>query len=35
MTWMSSTDSEYPWKDSQGNVQPVEIKMNLNLLTVH
>ena len=23
MTWMSSTDSDYPWKDSEGNVQPV------------
>ena len=25
MTWMSSIDSGYPWKNSQGNVQPVEI----------
>ena len=25
MTWMSSTDLDYPWKDSQGNVQSVEI----------
>ena len=23
MTWMSSTDSDYPWKDSEGNVQSV------------
>ena len=22
---MSSTDSDYPWKDSEGNVQTVEI----------
>ena len=25
MTWMSSTDSDYPWKDSEGNVQTVEL----------
>ena len=25
MTWMSSTDSDYPWKDSEGNVKSVEI----------
>ena len=25
MTWMSSTDSDYPWKDSQGNITTVEI----------
>ena len=25
MTWMSSTDSDYPWENRQGNVQPVEI----------
>ena len=25
MAWMSSTDSDYPWKDSQGNVTTVEI----------
>ena len=25
MTWMSSTAFDYPWKDSQGNVQSVEI----------
>ena len=25
MTWMNSTDSDYPWKDSQGNVTAVEI----------
>ena len=25
MIWMSGTDSDYPWKDSEGNVQPVEI----------
>ena len=25
MTWMSSTDSDDPWKDSQGDVQPVDM----------
>ena len=25
MAWMSSTDSDYPWKDSQGNIATVEI----------
>ena len=25
MSWMSSTDSGYPWKDSQGNITTVEI----------
>ena len=25
MTWMSSTENDYPWKDSQGNVTTVEI----------
>ena len=25
MTWMSSTDSDYPWKNSQGNITTVEI----------
>ena len=25
LTWVSSTDSDYPWKDSEGNVQSVEI----------
>ena len=25
MTWMSRTDSDYPWKDSQGNITTVEI----------
>ena len=25
MTWMGSTDSDYPWKDSQGNITTVEI----------
>ena len=25
MAWMSSTGSVYPWEDSQGNVQPVEM----------
>ena len=25
MTWMSSTDSDYPWKESQGNITTVEI----------
>ena len=25
MAWMGSTDSDYPWKDNQGNVQSVEI----------
>ena len=24
MTWMSSTDSDYPWKNSQGNITTVE-----------
>ena len=24
-TWMSSTDSDYPWRDRQGNVTTVEI----------
>ena len=26
MTWMSSADSDHPWKDSQGNITKVEIK---------
>ena len=25
MTWMSSTGSDYPWKDSQGNIATVEM----------
>ena len=25
MTWMSSTDYDYPWKDSQGNITTVTI----------
>ena len=25
MIWMSSADFDYPWKDSQGNVQSVEM----------
>ena len=25
MAWMGSTGSDYPWKDSEGNVQSVEI----------
>ena len=25
MTWMSSTENDYPWKDSQGNITTVEI----------
>lgn len=25
MAWMSSTDGDYPWKDSQGNITTVEI----------
>ena len=25
VTWMSSTDSDYPWKDNEGNVRTVEI----------
>ena len=24
MTWMSSTDSDHPWKDSQGNITTVD-----------
>ena len=31
MTWMSSTDYDYPWKDSEGHVQTVEIN-NLELI---
>ena len=25
MTWMSSTENDYPWEDSQGNITTVEI----------
>ena len=25
VTWMSSTNNDYPWKDSEGNVQTVEV----------
>ena len=25
MTWMSTTDSDYPWKDSQGKITTVDI----------
>ena len=25
MTWVSSADPDHPWKDSEGNVQSVEI----------
>ena len=25
MSWMNSTDSDYPWKDSQGNITTIEI----------
>ena len=25
MIWMSSTGSDYPWKDSQGNIATVEM----------
>ena len=24
VAWMSSTDSDYPWKDSEGNIQTVK-----------
>ena len=27
MTWMGSTDSDYPWKDSQGNITTVKINL--------
>ena len=34
MSWMSSTDTDYPWKANQGNITTVEI-MTLNLLMVY
>ena len=34
MTWMGSTGSYYPWKDSQGNVQSIEVN-NLKYITVY
>ena len=32
MTWMSSTYSDYPWRDRQGNITTVE---NNNLQSIH
>ena len=43
-TWMGSTDSDYPWKDSEGNIQAVEVNnlksnsgvlRNADMITIH
>ena len=31
MTWMSSIVSDYPWKDSEGNIQSVEINKDKSI----